>query len=1096
MLCFFKIFSVDFTREKTVTYSGSDDFHVNTVSTPKKLFDWTVKITGDNNLCYYNDKQEKIYVTQGTKVDVTNPVIKLSKNKSYELKWVKEKWRDPPPAEVFSYPEYGLSSWVEKEPTYINFYMRGNTSDRWYSEVSVSIIEDGDYPVIKIDGSELGSYYNNQIPETVYFTKDISYSIEDETSGVCICNRQIKKSKVDFPKEGVISAEDIYSLIVEDLVGHRIEQRIVLDKTPPVISVVYKDEAESREYSGGVWINKDLYVDCYDETAGLEVQPEKDFYNESGVYPLYAKDKAGYETRKTIKIDKELPVFTTSLKYDSVYDTDLNNYKSLFTLNIENICDAHSGIARILVSPTINGNAEEKLVYSSIDEKNKIENQKFIYEFTGRDTDNNISFIVTVTDHAGNTKSITLGGEDGYFVPAAVFTDYEESEKNRVKVNFYSGNTDTELNTGNYQGIKLQRHFSLTDKDNQNISNEISETSFGSTEESLFNESVKQIWKNLTVPIEGLSIIKNNSESYYEDYAIEGTGFTHKNVSYDCIYEYANPVGDKDKPVITETICNATKLALSNNKGRYSIRVRGEEGSYIVIDDNGTITEGSTENFKMPDSGVVKLAIKVEDPDIEQYQIQLQGYVELTSENGKFKLQETDTDPVGTEGATAGCGKAELRSDNKNVFISLDKPMDGNWVELGDYALQYNITTVFAVELTEGFAGNQEEWSEKNIRVYAASPAVLGGKAKLVVGDAGSYNEDGITARPWQPIKMEIVPASEGQSLTELIWDFGNGKTSKDNEYGDYRKNSNSSFENIRYDQNPERTGALSEYKLKITDGADEAEFKINIIDTQFGFLYGNEVWRGEHIIKKEITVPSGVTLQIGDTAHSEYDSDITCLCVGKISEEEKGGITVEEGGTLILDEGNSKTIRFVQAGFKDDIYFEAADEEKSWQNMWKGIAVKGVLKGDRLDLRDAECGLTVFPGVSIEFRDSIKMDRCKNGILMNGAGLKAKEIEFSNCSGYGIKLNSKVECEKFIVTGSGRGFVLTESGSFTAGALEIKDCITGLHLLGGNLKIESGIISGCSEYGIKADKAGSYNYDGVIAEGNERNIYVNGIIR
>jgi hypothetical protein len=234
--------------------------------------------------------------------------------------------------------------------------------------------------------------------------------------------------------------------------------------------------------------------------------------------------------------------------------------------------------------------------------------------------------------------------------------------------------------------------------------------------------------------------------------------------------------------------------------------------------------------------------------------------------------------------------------------------------------------------------------------------------------------------------------------------------------------------------------------------------------------------------------------LQIGDTAHSEYYSDITCLCVGSINLEDKGGITVEQGGELILDEGEAKTIRFVQAGFKDDKYVEAAEEEK--QNKWRGIVVKGNLSGDSLNLFDADCGLTVFPGVSMKLTDSIKMENCGNGILMNGESLKAKEIKLNKCSGYGLKLNSTLECEKLFVSNSGRGVVLTENGSLTADNLEIKDSITGIHLLGGNLVMKRGVISGCSEYGIKTDKDGNYNYESVIVEDNERNIYINGLIR
>ena len=1107
VFCLFKEFAVDFTREKTVTYSWSESFYVYAFAwSEQRNFNFTVKITGDNDICYYNNNKKKWYIKQGTKISLDGPYI--SGNGSSQINY-ECSWRLP----------------------FVKCYFWGPFSDEKYLRVYAEITEDDDFPYIVINNKKLSTYYNGEIPEIVYFNKNfgtVNYSMVDNTSGVVVCDRIVEERILPFPSfslggfqfedlkipvtlvfpdNGVLKGDDTYKLIVEDLVGHRIEQTIVVDRTEPEITA-YTDSVLKMEFSGSNWTNQDLYVSYYDKCSGIasingvkktDIEPYVESYKETGVYNLSATDKAGNTAAKTIKIDKILPEFKTSLEYKTEIDEKQNNYKSQIVLNIEDIKDDHSGISGMSVTPVLNGKKGDTAVIPDIEKGAKsIEKKSYIYDIPDRNIDNYIKFEVTVTDEAGNPQTVTLGGDQGYFVPATIHTNYNElagEEKNRVKVNFYKGKynniTSPKCDKGNYRSIRLKRHFSLINSKNPSLADEITEARFGQTNAYWFNTSAKGIWETLTRETGGLTITTSGNESYYTDTAIENTGFTHKNISYDCIYEYTNPVNPA--VTITETISNNSKLALTNNKGRYSIRVKGEDDTYLVIDDKGDIKEGRTETFKMPDTGVVELAIKVEDPDIEEYQVLVQGYVELTSENGKFKLQETDTNPVGAGGGTAGYGEFVLGSNNKNVFISRDKEMDGNWVKIGKYALQYDITTVLAVELTEGYSGNQEHWTDKTVRLYAKSPSVLGGKAQLLVGDAGSYNAEGITARPWQPIKMEIVPAEGSQAFTDLFWDFGNGKTSKEN---DYKKNNNASFEKIYYEQSPERTGALSEYKLKITSGTDEAEFKVNIIDTQFGTLYGDEVWRGEHIIKKEIIIPRNMKLQIGDTAHSEYDSDITCLCVGKINPENKGGITVEQGGTLILDEGDAKTIRFVQAGFKDDKYVEAAEEEKSWQNKWRGIVVKGNLRGDSLNLFDADCGLTVFPGVSIELSDSIKMENCANGILMNGISLKTKEIKLNKCSGYGLKLNSTLECEKLFVSNSGRGVVLTENGSFTADNLEIKDSITGIHLLGGNLEIGSGRISGCSEYGIKTDKDGSYNYESVIVEDNERNIYINGLIR
>lgn len=1078
LLCLFMELSGEPSRKKNVKYDGSKNLTIVnaelgflTLGIPipeNHDYSWNVTLNaeGDNIFGYHN--KSTLYIKKGASISSSTSV---SGTLSYHV------------------TEDTSNGYISNIGNTKNFKYYLSTAISGKNEVlSVTIIPDGDNPELKIPTQK-----SNTINSTDYYNQDISYSVTDNTSGVYL----FKINNVNHQSDGTLGGDNTYNIVIEDLVGNKFSRTIVVDKTPPEIKI-YKDSAKSFEYSDTNWTKQDLYITYNDNCSGIASINGKELYNQTGIYNLSATDKAKNTTNKTIKIDKTLPEFETSLEYKSEFDKNQNNYKSQIALNIYNISDAHSGIAKICVQPVRNGKTEaESIVYSSLEGKNNIDNQQYIYELTERNIDNNISFIVTVTDQAGNiTPPLVLGGNQGYFIPASIFTGYEEitTEKNKIKVNFYKGNTLSSCKTDNYTSIKLKRNFSLTNSKDSSKYDSIIENSFGNTNAYMFNTSVMGKWKELTSATSNLNnnITTNNKESYYTDTAIENSGFTHKNISYDCIYEYTDPVNPAGK--ITETINNNTKLALSNNKGRYSIRVKGEEDTYLVIDDSGTIIEGSTETFKMPDTGVVELAIKIEDPDLEKYKIEIQGYVEMISENGKFKLQETDTNPVGTDGVIAGCGETILVNDNKNMFISRNKTMDGNWVKLGRYALQYNITTVFNIEITEGFEGNQEEWSSKTVKLYAQSPSVLGGKARLMVGDAGSYNADGITTRPWQKIKIEILPADENQTITDLIWDFGNGKTSEN--YGDYKKRNNGKFEDIYYEQSEDRMGALSEYKLKITSGTDEAEFKVNIIDTQFGTLYGDEVWRGEHIIKKEIIVPGNLKLQIGDTAHSEYDSDITCLCVGKINPENKGGITVEQGGTLILDEGDAKTIRFVQAGFKDDIYCEAAEEDKSWQNRWKGIAVKGNLSGDRLDLCDADCGLTVFPGISIELSDSIKIENCANGILMNGISLKTKEIKLNKCSGYGLKLNSILECEKILVTNCGRGIILTENGSLTVDNLEIKDSITGIHLLGGNLEIGSGRISGCSEYGIKTDKDGNYNYESVIVEDNERNIYINGLIR
>ncbi len=886
-----------------------------------------------------------------------------------------------------------------------------------------------------------------------------------------------------------ITGSGKYKIIVKDNADNETEiNEIWIDQTAPEIKV-YTDKLKYNVYSNNVWTKKDLFIDYVDMHSGIK-ESSKAEYKATGIYKLWAIDNVGNiieeSNRPVIKIDKDNPSFNYTIKYESNYDST----NTAFTIDITNIKDEHSGIKNISVTPIIykDGTPVKSdpviLININQEEQKETENRTYTYDDIDRNHDNYISFEVSVSDHAGNIKTVKIGGETGLFIPALIKTEYTETQDKKVKVNFFEGNSNSRCKPEHYNKIYIQRSILLKDKDIPSINKKITAEKFRNDDDSCFETELQNRWMKLTEELVDCAIATNSgAESFYIDEELDESGFTHKVISYDCIYEYLNPVDNKS--IVREHFNNTKELELSNNKGNLLFKVNGNNNSYLIINSEGEIIEGSTDSFDMPDTGVVGLEIKIEDKDIEPYKILIQGMVELISSNGKFKLQETDTMPVGTEGKI---------SANNHCFTTKAKPMTGTWANLGQYALQYNITTVFNIELTEGFPGQMEEWSNRTIKLYAKSPDILGGKARLFVGDASSYNADGITARPWQKIKMEILPADENQIITDLTWNFGNGRTSEN--YGDYTKISDSKFEEIYYEQSAERTGALSGYKLKITSGTDEAEFNINIIDTQFGSLYGNEIWRGEHIIKKEVIVPSGITLQIGDCAHSDKDPDIKCLCVGKIRAEEKGGITVEQGGKLIIDEGDSKTIRFVQAAFKNDAYREAEEKDLTWQNKWKGISIKGVLEGDNLNMKNADCGLTVFSGAAVELSNSIILDRCKNGILMNGTKLLAKEIRCNACSDYGIKLNSKLECENLLISNSGRGLILKENGKLKTDSFDIQLCQTGLQLFGGKIETESGIINGCSEYGMRIEKDGNYNYEIFVIEGNERNIYENGVIR
>lgn len=550
-------------------------------------------------------------------------------------------------------------------------------------------------------------------------------------------------------------------------------------------------------------------------------------------------------------------------------------------------------------------------------------------------------------------------------------------------------------------------------------------------------------------------------------------------IEYEVTYQYQHPVDSSKR--VTENF-ETNSILLSNTSGSYSLKLKGSNDTYAVFDSSGN-AKTDLESFEMPNNAVVGVYIKATDDDIEPYEITVQGKASIKSSNGQFTLKKIDTScNLFTNGAIAGVKNYPCNNNTKKLFSSsLNQASDSDgWIYLGEYPLQYNIYTVFEVVLKQGFPynnriGETEEKSE-NIKVFAKAPTVAGGKARLCVDDGTSYSAEGITARPGQPFSLEIEILNGNNPGVE--WDFGNGY--KSNNCPKYQKISDLKFEKVQYEQSPARIGAVSEYTLKIKIGNSEESFeesfKVNILDTQFGTLYTNEVWRGEHIIKGPVIIPAGKTLTIGEQNNSVNESDIQCLCLASSIDEDCASIIVEKEGTLVIDAGNKKTINIVQAKQTEKGFEEVPSHEYKTSKYWNGITVKGTLSGDNLRLSRAENGLFVDSGATVEL-SSIDINDCeKTGIKLSG--------ELTAAS---ININEQDTTDTIE-----RGIVLLEGSTLKINdSFQIKNCVVGLHLLGQEFKAKNGFISDCKEYGIKVDGNGIYDYKFIKLEKNGRNEYL-----
>lgn len=93
-----------------------------------------------------------------------------------------------------------------------------------------------------------------------------------------------------------------------------------------------------------------------------------------------------------------------------------------------------------------------------------------------------------------------------------------------------------------------------------------------------------------------------------------------------------------------------------------------------------------------------------------------------------------------------------------------------------------------------------------------------------------------------------------------------------------------------------------------------------------------------------------------------------------------------------------------------------------------------------------------------------------------------------------GIMINGNLKASRMDISGALRAFTLLEPCNIHIDNLNITNCITGLHLFGGTFVTNNLSISYCTQYGIKIESEGNYDYGNLDLYKNGKNIYHNGI--
>lgn len=695
LLILSKCFSLDYSREQSVSFRGTEEFTVVAwgsmlvflfpVTWPENHdFNWNVSLSadGNNKLCYEDSNKKKIFVKKGTTINVQS-----SFSGSYS-------------GQINSYiykngRETSSRSFKIDEYTKIEYKMSGNSSDR-KEQLVVEIYPDDDTPSIKIDG---------KVNENIYYKEKVEYSVED-FSGVYVCKIGDSRKSVS----GTLEEDGSYTFFVEDIVGNVNEKTIFIDKKNPTIKVfsdaLYTEEEDDKD----IWFNSNLYIKYEDSGSGVLSKTE-DTYSETGKHTLFVKDKAGNESTRIIKIDNEPPTVTGRIGFE------LNN-GSIEKIKIEDVKgeDEHSGIENTWVK---NGT-------STIGGEIEIENRTKL---------NTYQIQIGAKDKAGNQVEKELAVIN---VPPKIKVSVDEESKRIIKENGEEY-TATDLILDNYEEyakyykeIRLRKVIYVREGDS---AVEITESNFN----NYFSTTALSYWQEMTKEtVISTDEIKNGK---YTDKIKTSSGFGHKETGYILSWEIEGIEGIRER---TEEV----KIQTANSEGNVKIQIIGkeEDGENSVldisfIDGKAKSTDGE---LKIPADGSIYIAYTVEDKDSEPYEIEVREKVKVNGIDEDLIVAKEGFLQKGNTGYSVYGGEKNPNDYAEGVWFRFSNP---------EY-LAYNKVTCLVIRVKEGYGSDaiDKELGEIYLK---AEPVDLGG-FKLQVCKEADYNYFGITASPFQNVQIEV----------------------------------------------------------------------------------------------------------------------------------------------------------------------------------------------------------------------------------------------------------------------------------------------------------------------------------------------------
>ena len=886
----------------------------------------------------------------------------------------------------------------------------GNAS----KEVTATVKIDRTKPVISAD-KESGKWTK----------EDIKINAIDSGSGV----KRItvtKDGRLYNPAvENTLSESGRYTVKAADNAGNESDEvTYLIDKTKPQI--------ELNGYEEGVWTNKDVKIRFTDEHSGIKsvtVNGSAAAYEngytitESGEYTVKCIDKTGNENSAAVKVDKKNPEVTvlsfSGFGYETEGETEyLNGYDIKYK-----VTEADSGISRnqlYLNGVKVNESTEKELTYR--------ESQN-ISKLSRTERDERCEYKVLVTDNAGNeseekTASLT--------VPRKIIlkTAKKDEESHGLRKSYIkdgytiNGILINRINFELYKEIRLRRTF-LGDKEEGGERKEFSYEEYKARFDGSVSEAeIRRNWEECAQTViteDDVNPVTIDGEEYwyYEDRIKTESGLGHRGIRYQAEWEWKG-LEVREKGEYLETDKSA------NNPGRVKIRIEGtdkggKEKRYMVLDGSGNrIGEESDGDFMVPVSGVVRLAVKIEDEDFDDYSVEATELVKAAFMKGSEQSEETLT--VAIKGCVTD-GYVEKSMAGTRViseFRSADGKT-GGWHEFAnpEVKLYYNKPFNMKITMTEGCKGGNGAYKDVTdsgvIRLKAGNPDI--GGFRLLVGEEAGYNEDGITARPHQEIELGIEFSGDGENPEKIEWNYGDGEQSE-----------GSSIKHT-YVQSPERNGNTSEYVLRIKTGSGENEKRaavnVHIVDTQYGMLLGDEEWIGAHPVLGRIQVPENVTLSVKEN-REENNNATVILGYGSAIEERKGLIEILKGGKLYV---NTQGVKFTE-GKNGTTFTEVKTEKEGGEDeslKWGGIVIRG--------------------GSEASYIKNAEIKYAVNGITAEeGSNLTAGNIEIKECSEYGLRACGEVKADTIVIEGVKNGLYISKDGKVNVEEkVRVQDCEKGI---------------------------------------------------